>query len=76
MSITSTLPAPLRRTPSAVRTLYLLAFPHGGQRSARSNAWAGMSADLVRSRDRSEADDALRAAIARARPDLRSGTGW
>jgi len=67
---------PLRRTPSAVRGLCLLAFPHGGQRSARRNAWAGMSADAVRSRARAEAAEALEASSTRARPVLRDGTGW
>ena len=34
--------------------------PHGGQRTARRNAWAGMSADAARGRARREAEAALR----------------
>ncbi len=66
---------PLRRTPSAVRGLCLLAFPHGGQRSARRNAWAGMSAQTAHGRARAEAEEALGTSVARARP-VRHGTGW
>jgi hypothetical protein len=36
-------------------------FPDGGQRTARQNAWAAMSTDATRARDRREADLALAA---------------
>lgn len=44
------------------QALLLAALPHGGQRLARRNAWAGMSEQAVRSRAQREADAALRAA--------------
>lgn len=68
------LPTPVRRTPDLARSLYLMAFPHGGQRGARRNAWTGMSEDVGRSRVRAEVDDALNAAVVRSAPMLRSGT--
>lgn len=68
------LPTPLRRTPDLARSLYLIAFPHGGQRGARRNAWAGMSEDVGRSRARADVDDALTAVAAQSVPILRSGT--
>ncbi len=43
----------------------LAALPHGGQRIARRNAWAGMSADSARGRARREADAAVDAAARR-----------
>lgn len=41
-------------------------FPEGGQRTARRNAWAAMSNNASRARDRREADAAISAAVARA----------
>lgn len=37
----------------------LTALPHGGQRVARRNAWASMSADAAMARARREAEAAL-----------------
>jgi len=37
----------------------LLAVPHGGQRAARQNAWAGMSEGATRARARREAQAAV-----------------
>lgn len=48
-----------------LQDLVLTALPHGGQRAARRNAWAGMSRDAARSRARREAQAALAAAGAR-----------
>lgn len=59
--------------PTTVQDLLLLAVPGGGQRTARHNAWAGMSADSARSRARCEAEAALEVAIRDAR--RREGTG-
>jgi hypothetical protein len=47
-------------------SLLLLALPAGGQATARRNAWAGMSADAARGRDRRQAEAALAAADVRA----------
>jgi hypothetical protein len=41
------------------RHALLAALPHGGQRAARRNAWAGMSENAVRRRAQREADLAL-----------------
>ena len=60
------LTAPLSRTSSCLQALLLLAVPHGGQAIARRNAWAGMSADAARGRDRRQAEAALAAADVRA----------
>ena len=57
--------APLPRA-SRVQALVMLALPHGGQAVARRNAWAGMSADAARSRERRQAESALAAADVRA----------
>jgi hypothetical protein len=43
----------------------LAALPHGGQRTARRNAWAGMSAQSARSRAQREADAAIADAVHR-----------
>jgi hypothetical protein len=40
-------------------------FPEGGQRTARRNAWAEMSSNASRARDRREADIAIAAALGR-----------
>ena len=57
---------PLTRTALNVQSLVMAVVPHGGQRSARRNAWASMSSDAVRARARREADLALSRAQARA----------
>jgi len=56
-----------------VQDLLLTALPGGGQRTARRNAWAGMSADASRSRSRREAETALEVAVRNAQ--RRAGTG-
>jgi hypothetical protein len=56
--------------PTLLQDLVLTALPGGGQRTARRNAWAGMSGDAARSRARREAEAALAAAGAR------SGGSW
>jgi hypothetical protein len=60
------LPA-VTRTATTVQTLFLTALPHGGQRSARRNAWASMSTDAARARGRREADVAMDRAVAALR---------
>jgi hypothetical protein len=60
------LPA-VTRTATTVQTLFLTALPHGGQRSARRNAWASMSTDATRARARREADDAMDSALRASR---------
>ena len=59
--------------PSLLQDLLLAALPGGGQRTARRNAWAAMSADAVRARGRREADAAMARASAPAQRS--SGTG-
>jgi hypothetical protein len=51
---------PVTRT---VQSLALLALPHGGQRAARRNAWASMSAETAWARSRREAELAMRRAL-------------
>ncbi len=70
------IPLPLRHTPRLMGSLAVLAFPHGGQRSARRNAWTGMSEGAAHRRARAEADEAMQASIARAQPALLDATGW
>jgi hypothetical protein len=53
----------LSRTVTNAQSLLMAALPHGGQRSARRNAWASMSSDAVRARARREADAAMDAAF-------------
>ena len=53
----------VRRSSRTVEGLVLLALPHGGQQSARRNAWASMAADSARARARREADAALELAV-------------
>ncbi|MDP9181427.1 MAG: hypothetical protein M3P04_01460 [Actinomycetota bacterium] len=64
-SFTSFIPRPTRTTTS-LQNLSLALLPHGGQRSARRNAWASMSSDAVLARSRREADAAVAAAAMRA----------
>ena len=47
------------RNVTLAQSLVLLLVPHGGQHAARQNAWAGMSADAARGRDRREAQAAV-----------------
>ena len=54
------------RTALNVQSLVMAVVPHGGQRSARHNAWASMSTDAVRARARREADLAMARAQSRA----------
>ncbi len=48
-------------------SMALTMLPHGGQRSARKNAWASMSECSARARSRREADAAMDRAVAIAR---------
>ena len=57
---------PLTRTALNVQSLVMAVVPHGGQRSARRNAWASMSSDAARARARREADLAMDRARTRA----------
>ncbi|MDT7539798.1 MAG: hypothetical protein QOI82_3383 [Actinomycetota bacterium] len=52
---------PVTRT---VQSLALFALPHGGQRVARRNAWASMSAEAAWARSRREAELAMQRALA------------
>lgn len=54
-----TLPLPLHHSAEVARTLLMIALPGGGQRTARRNAWVGMSRDAAQGRARREADRAL-----------------
>ena len=65
MTLINLLPIPLARL-SSVQQLALMALPHGGQRSARRNAWAAMSEGSARARGRREADAAMDLAVVRA----------
>ena len=56
----------LTRTAGQLQSLALTVLPHGGQRSARRNAWAAMSSDAVLARSRREAEHAVAAAMHRA----------
>jgi hypothetical protein len=61
---------PLFPSPSAGlalgQALLLAVLPHGGQHTARRNAWAGMVDDAQQSRARREAAAALAAALDRS----------
>jgi len=57
----------IARTATNVQSLVVAVLPHGGQRSARRNAWASMSADHVRAKARHEADAAMLRADAMSR---------
>jgi hypothetical protein len=56
--------SPLSRIATTAESVALTLLPHGGQRSARKNAWASMSQDSARARGRRDADDAMARAIA------------
>ena len=60
--------------PAFLQTLLTTALPAGGQRTARRNAWAGMSADAARARARREAEAAVAAAARRSTPPVRTGS--
>ncbi len=64
-----------RRPVARLQELLVLALPAGGQGTARRNAWAGMSSDAARARERRQAVAALAAADVRAerRQDGTSG---
>jgi hypothetical protein len=53
----------LARTATTVQSVALTLLPHGGQRSARRNAWAAMSEGNTRARGRREADAAMSRAV-------------
>jgi hypothetical protein len=55
--------------PALLQTLLLTALPHGGQRSARRNAWVGMAEDAARGRQRRAAEAALAVAHATSRAE-------
>ena len=52
--------------------LLLALVPHGGQRTARRNAWGAMSTDSARARARREADAAMTLALHRAQRQARA----
>jgi hypothetical protein len=54
---------------SGAADLVMSVVPHGGQATARRNAWAGMSAGAARARARREAE--LAVAQAQSRLDVR-----
>ncbi|MCW2667057.1 MAG: hypothetical protein JWN57_2019 [Frankiales bacterium] len=53
---------------SLLATVVLTVLPHGGQRTARRNAWASMSEGAVRARGRRDADTAM--LVAQQREEL------
>ena len=57
----------MKRNLRTLESVFLTVLPHGGQRDARRNAWASMSADSQLARQRREADDAMDRALLRAR---------
>ena len=72
--VRQTLPRhPLRRPTSGVQALLLAVLPHGGQCSARKNAWASMSDGAVRARGRRDADLAMEQALLRSAAVARTG---
>ena len=56
----------LKRNLATLESLVLTVMPHGGQRSARRNAWASMSSDAAWARNRRDAEAALDRAQLRA----------
>ena len=56
----------IARAASVTTTVLLTALPHGGQRTARRNAWASMSTDAARARGRRDADAAMAQSAFRA----------
>ena len=51
--------SPTRRLAGLVLDVTVLMVPHGGQHTARRNAWAGMSTDATGGRERREVEAAL-----------------
>jgi len=49
---------------TTAQAFVLAVVPHGGQRSARRNAWASMSQDAATARARKEAGSAMDRAVA------------
>ena len=62
------MPALLPPLGAAGRAVLVRLLPHGGQLTARRNAWAAMAADAARARARAEAAAALAAAVASTQP--------
>lgn len=54
------------RTATRLEPLVMGLLPHGGQGTARRNAWAAMAQDAARARARREADDVMTRAVERA----------
>lgn len=54
------------RAATTAGTLFLAVLPHGGQGTARRNAWRAMSSDATLARARRDADQAVDRAAARA----------
>ena len=63
----------LHRTLANLESLAMTVLPHGGQRSARRNAWAAMSEGSARARARREAEVAMDRAVARYELGVRLG---
>jgi hypothetical protein len=57
----------LKRNLATLESIVLTVMPHGGQRSARRNAWASMSSDAAWARGRRDAEAAMDRAQLRAR---------
>jgi hypothetical protein len=56
----------ITRSANQFQSAFLTVLPHGGQGAARRNAWSAMSADVVQSRARREAEIAVDLAADRA----------
>ena len=56
----------ITRATGTVESLFLAVLPHGGQGTARRNAWRAMSSDVVQARARREAEQAVDRAAVRA----------
>lgn len=56
----------ITRTATQLQSFALAVAPHGGQGTARRNAWAAMSSDAAQARSRREAEQAVSRAITRA----------
>jgi hypothetical protein len=54
--------------PDVLRIVAKAVWADGGQRAARRNAWAAMSADAKRARERAEAAEVMATAVAAAGP--------
>ena len=60
------LPFPARSASRRLLETSLLLLPHGGQRTARQNAWRAMAADAAVARVRREAASAMAEAVRRS----------